>query len=170
MDNIIGTTDNAVIKLRLLYNDGRSFPADEACPRIYVESPRGRTEVQNFSITGEWNNIISWEMDKHHLFAPGARSISVYFHRNEVMWASVQIRDAFRVVGGYARHHCDHHQTIEITAYVNVIHDVDGKGALNVIFPTLEVNDDMHLILRGDVGNNHLFTVNKEGHLIYKEE
>ena len=170
MENLIPINNNALFKWRLLRNDGSPFAVDLYSCRLSVIMGRGRTAIKTFSITGPDNNILSWELDFRQMHFIGNCSLFAVIMRKGIMIASVEARDAFRVVAN-ARRKCDCTQTVELTSFVNVIHEVgDDAKELVAIFPTFEVDENMHLHVKG-VADQHVanFSLDEEGHLNYTQ-
>ena len=170
MENLIPINNNALFKWRLLRNDGSPFAVDLYSCKLAVMMGRGRTAIKSFSITGPDKNILSWELDFSQMHFIGNCSLSAVIMRKGIMIASVEKRDAFRVVAN-SRRSCDCTQTIELTSFVNIIHDVeDDDKQLTVLFPTFEVDDNMHLHIKGTTDQHTTnFSLDEEGHLIYTQ-
>lgn len=168
MENIVGINNNLLLKWKLLSNDGNPFPVDGYALKLYVITGRGRSEVKSFSVSGIDKNIVSWEMNIRDLRFLGSGTLSMSILRKGRQVATVEHRDAFRVISRNTRN-CDCAQTLEISSFVNVLHPEDIAGAINVIFPTFEVQDNMHLIMKGTTEQyNSNFELDDNGHLIYK--
>ena len=167
MENLIPINNNALFKWRLLRNDGSPFAVDLYSCKLSVFMGRGRTAIKNFTVTGPDNNILSWELDFRQMHFIGNCSLSVVIMRKGIMIASVEYRDAFRVVAN-ARRRCDCTQTIELSSFVNIIHEVDDDDSqVAILFPTFQVYDDMHLHVMGTTDQSAIrFDLDEEGHLI----
>ena len=170
MENIVGYNNNLLVKWRLLGNDGSPFPVDCYFCKVLVGTGVGRTEVKSFSVTGEDKNIVSWEMNMAGFRFIGSGSLWMDIYRKGLRVASVEYRDAFRIVKGGATS-CDCVQTLSLTSFVNVLHPDKVEGSVNVLFPHLEVGDDMHLHLVSDTElYNSNFELADNGHLIFKND
>ena len=168
MENIVGINNNLLIKWKLLYNDGSPFPVDGYALELYVVTGRGRSRVKSFSVSGDDNNMVSWEMNIRDLRFLGSGSLSMVILRKGRQVATVEYRNAFRVISQNHRF-CDCTQILELSSFVNVLHPEDLSGAFNVIFPSFEVKEDMHLYMSGTTEQyNSNFELTDEGHLIFK--
>ncbi len=169
MENIVGFNNNLLIKWKLLQNDGNPFPVDGYACKLYVSSGRGRSEVKSFSVSGLDKNIVSWEMNIPEMRFLGSCSLFMSIYRKGRQVASVERRDAFRVITGNVRN-CDCVQKLEISSFVNILHPEDIAGAINVIFPTFEIDEtDMHLHMKGTTEQfNSNFELDDDGHLKFK--
>ena len=170
MENLVGINNNVLFNWRLLENDGSPFSVDLYSCKLFVIMGRGRTSVNSFTISGENQNIISWELDFSQMHFIGNCSLSLIIMRKGVMVASVEKRDAFRVVSS-SRRRCDCVQTIDLTSFVNVIHGKDDKtDAITLFFPSFEVDDNMHLHVKGSTDEfSNSFSLDASGHLIYTQ-
>lgn len=170
MENIVGINNNLLIKWKLLSNDGEPFPVDGYALEINVITPRGRQKVNSFSVSGEDSNIVSWEVNIRDLRFLGSGSLSMVINRKGKQVATVEYRNAFRVISQTTRY-CDCTQTVELSSFVNVLHPEELAGAINVIFPSFEVREDMHLYMSGTTEQyNSNFELTDEGHLVYKND
>ena len=168
MENIVGINNNLLIKWKLLSNDGSPFPVDGYALELYVVTGRGRSRVKSFSVSGDDNNMVSWEMNIRDLRFLGSGSLSMVILRKGRQVATVEYRNAFRVISQNHRF-CDCTQILELSSFVNVLHPEDLSGAFNVIFPSFEVKEDMHLYMSGTTEQyNSNFELTDEGHLIFK--
>lgn len=170
MENLVGMNNNVLFRWRLLRNNGDPFPVDTYACRLSLMMGRGRTDIKSFNISGENRNIISWELDFSQMHFIGNCSLSAILMRKGIMIASVEKRDAFRIVA-QSRRRCDCVQEIELTSFVNIIHDVkDDPDGTTVLFPTFEVDDNMHLHLKGTTEQHTAnFALDEDGHLIYRQ-
>ncbi len=168
MENIVGFNNNLLVKWKLLKNDGKPFSVNMYSCKLYVLSGRGRTEVKGFSVTGLDSNIVSWEMNIPQMRFLGSCSLSMSIYRRGRQVATVERRDAFRVISGNVRH-CDCVQTLELSDFVNILHPEEIPGTVNVIFPTFEIDEtDMHLHMKGSTEQyNSNFEIGDDGHLRY---
>lgn len=171
MEKLVGKNNNLLVKWRLLKNDGAPFAIDGIICKPVVVTGRGRSEVKSFSISGADKNIVSWVMNVGELRFVGSATLRIVMLSRGLQVAQVEQKHAFRVVPGNARE-CDCTQILELTSFVNVLHPECVPGAVNILFPTLEVDENMHLILSGDTeqyaGN---FSLDEEdGHLFFNND
>lgn len=167
MENLIGIDNNILVNWTLLRTSGKPFPVDGLYLRIFVSTPRGRDEIRNFSISGENNNIVSWEMNNGTLRFLGQASLTMSILREGLQIATVEAKNAFSVSRRSPRR-CDCTQKVNLTSFVNVLHEETAGGTVNVLFPTFELGDDMHLYLKGTTEQySHSFELGADGHLRY---
>lgn len=170
MENIVGINNNLLIKWTLLRNDGEPFPLSECMCRIFITSGRGRSEVREFSVTGVDKNIVSWETNIPTMHTLGQCSVSMEILRKGRQIAKADVRDAFRIVSSSPKG-CDCRQRIELFSFVSVLHPDEVPGAVNVLFPKLEVDENMHLHISGDTENfNSNFEMDQNGHLLFHND
>ena len=170
MENLVGISNNVLIKWNLYHNGGNPFPVDEYDLKLFVITGRGRTEVKSFSITGEDKNIVSFQVNIPCKRFLGAGSIVLSIVREGLQIATVEHRDVFRVIyAGLQNGPCGANE-FEFNSFVNVLHPEYITGTFNLIFPEFEVRDDMHLYMMADSElYNHNFSLDEEtGELIYK--
>lgn len=168
MEHIVGIDNNLLIKWKLLRNDGNPFPVDQYACRLFVMTARGRTEIKDFSISGTDSNIVSWEMNDKQLRFVGTASLAMSIMRKGRQIASVEHREAFRVAHHPGKN-CDCNQTLEISSFVNILHPEEVAGTVTVLFPSFEVDENMHLHMIGATEQyNSNFELEENGHLIYK--
>ena len=167
MENFVGINNNLLVRWRLLKNDGKPFAVDTYICKVTVFTGRGRVDVQNFSITGTDRNIISWEMNIPDFRFLGNGSVVVNIFRKGRQVARAEQRDAFRVFAKDVRH-CDCVQTLDVTSFVNILHPEETIDKVNVMFPSFEVDEHMHLHLKGDTELYYSdFTLGSDGHLYF---
>ena len=171
MDNFVGAHNNMLVRWRLLRNNGKPFNVSEYALNIILGTPRGRSEIREFNVTGIDKNIVNFELTAPQLFFLGSASLSMSMRKGGLQVAAVTELNAFKV-GRELQHHCDCAQVVELTSFVNVLHPEEDTGNLKVLFPSFSVNDDMHLILHGEVGEAYdsNFDLNEHGHLIFDND
>lgn len=170
MEHIVGVDNSLLIKWKLLRNDGKPFSVEQYACRLFVLTARGRDEIASFGVSGPDKNIISWEMNNRGLRFIGECSLALSISRKGRQVARVEYRDAFRVSHRSPKD-CDCNQVLEISSFVNVIHPEELAGTINVIFPSFEVRDDMHLYLLGTTDQYASnFALDGDGHLIFNNE
>ena len=171
MEQIIGIDNNILVKWTLLRNDGSPFPIDRYTSRLWVKTPRGRNEIRSFSITGVDSNIVSWEMNNAQLRFIGGASLAMSILRKGLQIASVEYRDAFRI-SHRSNRSCDCVQVINLSSFVNILHPEEVPNAINVLFPTFEVElPSLHLHMKGTTeAYNSNFELDESGHLVFTND
>ena len=168
MEHLVGINNNVLVKWRLLRDNGRPFPVDEYALRISVIAPRGRSEIKRFSITGSDNNIVSWEMNNQELRFLGGATLVMSILRRGLQIATVECRNAFAISKRSGRG-CDCEQVIEISSFVHILHPEAVSGQVAVIFPSFELDENMHLWLKGSTeAYSSNFSLGQDGHLYFE--
>lgn len=170
MENIVGINNNLLVKCTLMRPDGEPFPLNECVCRVFITSARGRSEVKDYSISGTDKNVVSWETNIPSMHALGRCSILIEILRKGRQIAKVEDKDAFRITSGpaYGREGA---QRLSRFLFVNVLHADEVPGAVNVIYPKLEVDEGMHLRLKGDTERfEHNFSLGEDGHLLFHND
>lgn len=166
-EQFIGTNNNLLVRWRLLKNDGRPFAVDSYLCKVTVVTGRGRVEVTNFSVTGTDRNIITWEMNIPNFRFLGSGTVTVNIFRKGRQVARAEQRDAFRVLASTVRH-CDCLQQLDLTSFVNILHPEETVDSVNVMFPSFEVDEHMHLRMKGDTELYYSdFSLGEDGHLYF---
>ena len=165
MTQLIGIDNNLLVQWTLLRNTGKPFPVNEYAIRIFVNTPRGRNEIEEFNISGADNNIVSWQMNNRELRFLGNASLRMSIIRRGQQIATVEERDAF-TLSRRSPKGCDHTQIVNVTSFVNVLHPELVADQVAVLFPSFEVDENLHLWLHGSseaYASN--FMLDENGHL-----
>lgn len=164
---MVAVGNSVLVKWALWRNNGKPFSVNRLFCRLFVLTGRGRNEIKNFCVSGKDNNLITWEMSCN--LSLGSCTLRMEVLRQGLQIATVECRDAFRVVSRYSGH-CDCSQSIELNSFVNIIHPEDNPDVVNVIFPSFELcPEDGHLHLKGAATEyyNDNFRLSDDGHLLY---
>lgn len=167
MENFVGYNKSILVKWKLMDSDGKPFPVDGFFCKVYVSTGVGREEIKHFDITGADKNVVSWKMSGGVMHFVGSGSLWVDIYRCGLKIAFAERRNAFRVVkeGDCAR-------VLLLESVVTVLHPEEIPGAINVLFPKMEIHpDDMHLYLVAETeAYNSNFKLNADGHLTFKND
>ena len=166
MEQLIGIDNNVRVEWLLLKATGKPFPVNECALRIWVTTPRGRSEIKSFTITGKDHNLIIFNVNNPHLRFLGGASLKMSILRGGLEIADVEERNAFGISRRSSRG-CDCNQVVHLKSYVNILHPEEVPGAVTVLFPTLHVDDNMHLILEGTTDAYDSNFSLEEGHLFF---
>lgn len=154
--------DRVEVRWRLQRNNGKPFPLDNYRLSLTVFSVRGRVVVEKFNITGCDKNILVWEMDAKGLSHLGQCSLELGIFRNGVKVAMVAYKDAFSFFGN---------PLIELKSFVTILAPERIPNFVNVLFPKMHVDDDMHLIMKGTCERfQSNFRLEENGHLIFNND
>lgn len=171
MEQLIGIDNSTLIRWTLLKADGRPLPVMGYTLRIWISAPRGRSEILNFSVTGADSNIVCFEINNPKLRFLGAASFQMSILRDGKQIAGVEARNALTLSRRSPRG-CDCNQTVDIHSYVTLIHPEDALTGVNINFPTFEIDENMHLIMKAndDAFINNFELDEEDGHLYFTND
>lgn len=133
----------AEVRWTFLKSNGDAYPVSPEDFRLSLGMGRGRSEITEFSVTG---NVVSFMLDFSKLHFIGNASLSATIRKDVSMPVCIEKRDAFRVVVS-KRDFCAGHTIIELVSYVPGC-VCDGSGSSSGISGNVagfELDSNMHL-------------------------